>query len=99
MEYQQELPRKKRMERVGEAMACKRFNCFNYDPHTNKCVALVYDRNGRGYDAYHPCPFFKTHLDQIASVDKAHDRQRRIFGHILEGPIGKLENEPVDADE
>lgn len=91
--------RKTRLKRAGTPMKCKRKDCFLYDFKTGYCTALDYDRNGYGYDNDNPCPFFKTHLQQQAAVDAAQARQRKLFGRVLDGPIGKLENEPVDADE
>lgn len=92
-------PRRDRLKRAGMSMRCKRKDCFMYNFNSDRCTGLVYDRNGYGYDNDNPCPFFKTHLQQQAAVDAAQARQRKLFGHILDGPIGKLENEPADADD
>lgn len=89
--------RQVRLKRVGTALKCKRKDCFLYDFKTGYCTALVYDRNGYGYDDGE-CPFFKTHLQQQAAVDIAQKRQRELFGRVLDGPLSKETTESEEDE-
>ena len=95
MEQTSSHDRKKILE---GSLPCDRTDCFLYYPRTGRCMELVYDKQGR--DIRRPCPFYKTHLQQQESLNKAWFRQQKKFGCILSGPgvrVPETHDNPLEA--